>query len=85
MGVFARELKFHIDACQPRHPQAEGMVERAAQDLREVIGPREGHGCGLDLPPLPLGRMGRRLQQIARLPLQQRLIEFYAQLAEVAI
>ena len=44
----------------------------------------EGHGGGLVLPPLPLGRMGRRLQEIARLPVQQRSIEIYAQLAEVA-
>jgi hypothetical protein len=28
--------------------------------------------------------MGRRLQEIARLPVQQRSIEIYAQLAEVA-
>lgn len=206
--VFARDLNFHIDACQPRHPQAKGKVERAVQDLREVIDPYklaagsleelqaetdrrfeeralklrcpatgtsvaeawarerqyltplpdpliepfdivvrrpvgldclvsfegrrysvpfrfvrqevevrglanrvlfmkncetianhprgtealivideahfEGHGGGLILPPLPLGRMGRRLQEIARLPVQQRSIEIYAQLAEVA-
>ena len=44
----------------------------------------EGHGGGLVLPPLPLGRMGRRLQESARLPVQQRSIEIYAQLAEVA-
>ena len=37
--AFARDLKFHIDACQPRHPQAKGKVERAVQDLREVIDP----------------------------------------------
>jgi hypothetical protein len=206
--AFARDLKFHIDACQPRHPQAKGKVERAVQDLREVIDPYklaagsleelqaetdrrfearalklrcpatgtsvaeawsrereyltplpdplvepfdivvrrpvgldclvsfegrrysvpfrfvrqevevrglanrvlfmknceaianhprgtealiiideahfEGHGGGLVLPPLPLGRMGRRLQEIARLPVQQRSIDIYAQLAEVA-
>jgi hypothetical protein len=206
--AFARDLKFHVDACQPRHPQAKGKVERAVQDLREVIDPRklaagsleelqaetdrrfearalklrcpatgtsvaeawrrererltplpdpliepfdivvrrpvgldclvsfegrrysvpfrfvrqevevrglanrvlfmkncapianhprgtealivideahfEGHGGGLVLPPLPLGRMGRRLQEIARLPVQQRSIDIYARLAEVA-
>ena len=37
--TFARDLKFHIDACQPGHPQAKGKVERAVQDLREVIDP----------------------------------------------
>lgn len=39
--AFARDLKFHVDACQPRHPQAKGKVERAVQDLREVIDPRK--------------------------------------------
>jgi transposase len=37
--AFARDLKFHVDACQPRHPQGKGKVERAVQDLREVIDP----------------------------------------------
>jgi transposase len=206
--AFARELKFHVDACQPRHPQAKGKVERAVRDLRDVIDPCkvaagsleelqaetdrrlearalklrcpatgtsvaeawtreracltplpdplvepfdivvrrpvgldclvsfegrrysvpfrfvrqevevrglanrvlfmkncvpianhprdtaalividdahfEGHGGGLVLPPLPLGRMGRRLQEIARLSVQQRSIDIYARLAEVA-
>ncbi len=37
--AFAQELKFHVDACQPRHPQAKGKVERAVRDLRDVIDP----------------------------------------------
>ena len=35
--AFARDLKFHIDDCQPRYSQAKGKVELAVQDLREVI------------------------------------------------
>lgn len=37
---FAVQLKFHVDACQPRHPQGKGKVERHARDLRETIDPR---------------------------------------------
>jgi hypothetical protein len=44
----------------------------------------EGHGGGRVLPPLPLGQMRRRLPEFARLPVQQRSIEIYVQLAEVA-
>lgn len=38
---FATQLRLHIDACQPRHPQGKGKVERHAQDLRLVIDPRK--------------------------------------------
>lgn len=37
---FATQLKFHIDACQPRHPQGKGKVERGVRDLRETVDPR---------------------------------------------
>jgi transposase len=37
---FATQLKFHVDACQPRHPQGKGKVERHARDLRETVDPR---------------------------------------------
>lgn len=36
------------------------------------------------LPPLPLGRMGQRLQEIMDMPVQSRPIDLYASLAEVA-
>jgi transposase len=36
---FAAQFKFHIDACQPRHPQGKGKVERHVRDLREMIDP----------------------------------------------
>ena len=35
-------------------------------------------------PPVPLGRMGRRLQQILMQPVEQRPLDLYAALAEVA-
>ena len=36
------------------------------------------------LAPPPLGRMGRRLQEIAPLPVEARPLDLYAALAEVA-
>ncbi len=40
---FATQLRFHVDACQPRHPQGKGKVERHARDLRLVVDPRDEH------------------------------------------
>jgi transposase len=37
---FATQLKFHVDACQPRQPQGKGKVERGVRDLRETVDPR---------------------------------------------
>jgi hypothetical protein len=37
---FAVQLKFHVDACQPRHPRGKGKVERHVRDLRETVDPR---------------------------------------------
>ncbi|KPK48957.1 MAG: hypothetical protein AMS22_14450 [Thiotrichales bacterium SG8_50] len=53
---------------------------------RIVIDPGhyEGEATDTVLPPLPLGKMGRRLQEIAALSPQQRPVDLYAALAEVA-
>lgn len=37
---FAVQLKFHVDACQPRHPRGKGKVERHVRDLRGTVDPR---------------------------------------------
>lgn len=37
---FAVQLKFHVDACQPRHPRGKGKVERHVRDLRGTVNPR---------------------------------------------
>jgi transposase len=44
----------------------------------------EGEASEHVLPPTPLGRMGRRLQEIALMPPEQRPLDIYAALAEVA-
>jgi transposase len=53
---------------------------------RIVIDPRHYEGAATKdvLPPLPLGRMGRRLQSIAEMEPQKRPLDLYAALAEVA-
>ena len=53
---------------------------------RIVIDPRhyEGEATDTVLPPLPLGKMGRRLAEIAALRPEQRPLDLYAALAEVA-
>ncbi|MBC7138116.1 MAG: DDE-type integrase/transposase/recombinase [Defluviimonas sp.] len=37
---FAAQLKFHVDACQPRPPRGKGKVERHVRELRETVAPR---------------------------------------------
>ena len=44
----------------------------------------EGEGDDRVIPPVPLGKMGRRLQQIVMQPVEQRPLDLYAELAEVA-
>ena len=53
---------------------------------RIVLDPRhfEGEATERVVPPPPLGRMGRRLEEIRALPPQRRPIDLYAALAEVA-
>ena len=36
---YATQLKFHVDACQPRQPQAKGKVERSIRDQRAALDP----------------------------------------------
>ncbi|MFN8547071.1 MAG: IS21 family transposase [Candidatus Eisenbacteria bacterium] len=65
-----------------------GIVAEHARQGREriVIDPKhyEGEPTARVLPPLPLGRMGRRLQEIAELAPERRPLDLYAALAEVA-
>jgi len=55
-------------------------------EIRLLINPKhyEGHGDDRVAPPMPLGKMGRRLQEIVMQPVDQRPLDLYAALAEVA-
>jgi hypothetical protein len=62
---FAAQLKFHIDACQPRHPQGKGKVERHVRDLRETLDPcREVFGSLEDLQAVTDARLGERAARL---------------------
>jgi hypothetical protein len=64
------------------------IVAQHARQGREriVIDPQhyEGESTDTVLQPTPLGRMGRKLQEIAAMSPQKRPIDLYAALAEVA-
>jgi transposase len=59
----------------PRHTPERILIEPACY---------EGPGTAQVLPPKPLGRMARKLQEIAALPVERRPVDLYAALAEVA-
>jgi hypothetical protein len=68
---------------------SEGRVVREYprySDERIVLDPScyEGAATERVLPPLPLGKMGRKLQQLWELPVEQRPLDLYEALAEVA-
>jgi len=41
--AYARTVRFHIDACPPRAPQAKGKVERRIRDHRSSLDPYRRH------------------------------------------
>ena len=59
----------------PRHTQERILIDQACY---------EGPGTAEVLPPKPLGRMAKKLQEIAEMPVEQRPVDLYAALAEVA-
>jgi transposase len=59
----------------PRHTRERLLIDPACY---------EGPGTAEVLPPKPLGRMARKLQEIAGLPVERRPMDLYAALAEVA-
>jgi transposase len=57
-----------------------GTVERLLIDPAHYDGPGDSRVS----PPVPLGQLGRRLQEIVLQPVEQRPLDLYAALAEVA-
>ncbi len=75
VGVVQVWYDGQVVAEHPRHTQ-----ERLLLDPSHYEGPGDARMA----PPVPLGQMGRRLQEILELPVQQRPLDLYAALAEVA-
>jgi len=65
-------------AVVAQHPR--GTLERILLDPRHFEGP----ASDTVLPPQPLGRLGRRLEEIAMMKPESRPLDLYAALAEVA-
>lgn len=59
----------------PRHTECRILIDPSCY---------EGKATGRVLPPPPLGKMGRRLEEIRCAPVEQRPIDLYAALSEVA-
>lgn len=64
-----------VVAEHPRHTPERLVIDPAHYD---------GPGDERVAPPVPLGRMGRKLQEILEMPVEQRPLDLYAALAEVA-
>lgn len=64
-----------VVAEHPRHTPERLLIDPAHYD---------GPGDDRVAPPVPLGRMGRKLQEILEMPVEQRPLDLYAALAEVA-
>lgn len=64
-----------VVAEHPRHSRARVVLEPAHYD---------GPGDERVAAPVPLGKMGQRLQEIVLQPVEQRPLDLYAALAEVA-
>lgn len=64
-----------VIAQHPRHTERRVLLDPAHYD---------GPGTATVQAPTPLGRMGRRLQELAAMPVQHRPLDLYAALAEVA-
>jgi hypothetical protein len=64
-----------VVAEHPRHSRQRLLLDPAHYD---------GPGDDRVAPPTPLGKLGRRLQEIVAQPVEQRPLDLYAALAEVA-
>jgi transposase len=62
-------------ASHARHTAQRLLIEQAHY---------EGEADDRVIPPVPLGRMGQRLQEILEMPVEQRPVDLYAALAEVS-
>ena len=67
--------------------QGQVMAEHPRQTQERLLiqpGHYDGPGDERVAPPMPLGQMGQRLQEILDMPVEQRPLDLYAALAEVS-
>jgi len=87
-ALIGREVEIYGCAgeVEIRHQAALVATHPRATPERIVLDPShyEGEATAWVLPPAPLGRMGRRLVELAALVPEQRPLDLYAALAEVA-
>lgn len=80
------EVRGGAGVVQVLHDGQVVAEHRRGTPERILINPShyEGSGDSRVSPPVPLGRLGRRLQEIVLQPVEQRPLDLYAALAEVA-
>lgn len=76
-GCAATVQVLHEGHVVAEHPR--GTPQRVVLDTAHYDGP----GNERVAPPTPLGKLGRRLQELAALPVERRPLDLYAALAEV--
>ena len=79
IAAMALVMSAGIAVAQGWHEPARGTAERV------LIDPSCYEGVSTDrvLAPTPLGRMGRKLQEIYEMPVERRPLDLYAELAEL--
>jgi transposase len=82
----AVEVHGGVGVVQVLHEGQVVAEHRRGTAERLLIDPAhyEGEGNSRVSAPVPLGKLGRRLQEIAQQPVEQRPMDLYAALAEVA-
>jgi transposase len=75
VGVVQVWHEGQVQAEHPRQTRERLLIEASHYD---------GAGDERVVPPVPLGQMGRRLQEIMEMPVERRPLDLYAALAEVA-
>ena len=66
--AYARMVRFHVDACPPRAPQAKGKVERRIRDHRSALDPYGRHWASLAELQAATDERVRRLSRRRRCP-----------------
>jgi transposase len=77
-GCAAVVQVWHQGQVQAQHPR------QTQERLLIQPGHYDGPGDQRVAPPVPLGQMGRKLQEILEMPVEQRPLDLYAALAEVS-